>query len=109
MDLPLPSFCTEVAPSALLAIPIFRFHLVCILPNVQFLPKPSDLCPSSRLRESFGLDASTYMLSLCSDTSLRHLTSPGKSGSVFFLSQVVTVVRGRGEPGERRSFPAGHE
>nr|BCL66210.1 1-phosphatidylinositol-4-phosphate 5-kinase [Volvox reticuliferus] len=49
----------------------------------------SDYAPITfrRLRESFGVDASTYMLSLCSDHSLRHLISPGKSGSVFFLSQ----------------------
>ncbi|GLI62854.1 hypothetical protein VaNZ11_005582, partial [Volvox africanus] len=49
----------------------------------------SDYAPMTfrRLRESLGLDASTYMLSLCSDHSLRHLVSPGKSGSVFFLSQ----------------------
>nr|BBC28437.1 1-phosphatidylinositol-4-phosphate 5-kinase [Yamagishiella unicocca] len=49
----------------------------------------SDYAPMTfrRLRESFGVDASTYLLSLCADHSLRHLASPGKSGSVFFLSQ----------------------
>ncbi|KAG2488884.1 hypothetical protein HYH03_012678 [Edaphochlamys debaryana] len=49
----------------------------------------TDYAPSTfrRLRESAGLDASSYMLSLCSDHALRHLASPGKSGSFFFLSQ----------------------
>nr|ADI46824.1 PIP5K1f [Volvox carteri f. nagariensis] len=49
----------------------------------------SDYAPMTfrRLHESFGIDASGYMLSLCSDHSLRHMPSPGKSGSVFFLSQ----------------------
>ena len=61
-----------------------------------------------KLRERFGIDAGDYMLSLCGascshlvpcppslalnlacagDMALRELSSPGKSGSVFFLSQ----------------------
>ena len=34
----------------------------------------------------FGIDPSEYMLSLCGDTALRELSSPGKSGSMFYLS-----------------------
>jgi hypothetical protein len=44
--------------------------------------------PNRKLREVFNIDASDYMLSLCSDTALRLLNTPGKSGAVFFLSQV---------------------
>lgn len=39
-----------------------------------------------KLRERFGLDAGLYVNSLCGDTALRELSSPGKSGSIFFLS-----------------------
>jgi len=38
------------------------------------------------LRSKFGIDAADYMLSLAGSTALRQLNSPGKSGSVFFLS-----------------------
>lgn len=51
--------------------------------------KWKDYCPMvfRKLRERFGIDAGDYMLSLCGDQALRELSSPGKSGSVFFLSQ----------------------
>lgn len=42
---------------------------------------------SRNLREMFKLDAAEYMMSICGDCGLRDLTSPGKSGSIFFLSQ----------------------
>ncbi|GBG74295.1 hypothetical protein CBR_g18706 [Chara braunii] len=47
-----------------------------------------DYCPFAfrRLREMFGIDASEYMMSICGNDALRQLPSPGKSGSVFFLS-----------------------
>lgn len=35
----------------------------------------------------FKLDAAEYMMSICGDSGLRDITSPGKSGSIFFLSQ----------------------
>ena len=38
------------------------------------------------LRELFKIDAADYMLSICGNDALRELTSPGKSGSVFYLS-----------------------
>jgi hypothetical protein len=34
----------------------------------------------------FKIDAAEYMISLCGDDALRELMSPGKSGSVFYLS-----------------------
>lgn len=33
------------------------------------------------------MDAADYMMSICGNDTLRELSSPGKSGSVFFLSQ----------------------
>lgn len=35
----------------------------------------------------FKIDAADYMISICGSDALRELSSPGKSGSVFFLSQ----------------------
>lgn len=39
------------------------------------------------LREMFKIDAADYMMSICGSAALRELSSPGKSGSIFFLSQ----------------------
>ncbi|KAJ4778437.1 Phosphatidylinositol-4-phosphate 5-kinase family protein [Rhynchospora pubera] len=51
--------------------------------------KWKDYCPMvfRNLREMFKIDAADYMMSICGDAALRELSSPGKSGSVFFLSQ----------------------
>ncbi|KZV26185.1 phosphatidylinositol 4-phosphate 5-kinase 9 [Dorcoceras hygrometricum] len=51
--------------------------------------KWKDYCPMvfRNLREMFGIDAADYMMSICGNDALRELSSPGKSGSVFFLSQ----------------------
>ena len=38
------------------------------------------------LRRAFGVDDGDYLVSLTGESSLRELPSPGKSGSVFFLS-----------------------
>ncbi|KAL8516741.1 hypothetical protein ACS0TY_015125 [Phlomoides rotata] len=48
-----------------------------------------DYCPMvfRDLREMFKIDAADYMMSICGNDTLRELSSPGKSGSVFFLSQ----------------------
>ncbi|KAI7749148.1 hypothetical protein M8C21_001213 [Ambrosia artemisiifolia] len=47
-----------------------------------------DYCPMvfRNLRELFKLDAADYMMSICGDDGLRELSSPGKSGSIFYLS-----------------------
>ncbi|CDO97548.1 unnamed protein product [Coffea canephora] len=47
-----------------------------------------DYCPMvfRNLREMFKLNAAEYMMSICGDDGLRELSSPGKSGSIFFLS-----------------------
>ncbi|RZB97596.1 Phosphatidylinositol 4-phosphate 5-kinase 8 isoform D [Glycine soja] len=48
-----------------------------------------DYCPMvfRNLREMFRLDAAEYMMSICGDSGLRDLSSPGKSGSIFYLSK----------------------
>ncbi|KAL4191039.1 hypothetical protein AMTRI_Chr07g78820 [Amborella trichopoda] len=51
--------------------------------------KWKDYCPMvfRNLRELFKIDAADYMMSICGSAALRELSSPGKSGSIFFLSQ----------------------
>lgn len=38
------------------------------------------------LRKLFKVDAADYMISLCGNDALRELSSPGKSGSFFYLT-----------------------
>ncbi|XVF45760.1 hypothetical protein PTKIN_Ptkin02bG0232000 [Pterospermum kingtungense] len=47
-----------------------------------------DYCPMvfRILRELFKLDAAEYMMSICGDNGLTEISSPGKSGSIFYLS-----------------------
>ncbi|XAR68420.1 1-phosphatidylinositol-4-phosphate 5-kinase [Bertholletia excelsa] len=47
-----------------------------------------DYCPLvfRTLRKLFKVDAADYMLSICGDDALRELSSPGKSGSFFYLT-----------------------
>lgn len=47
-----------------------------------------DCCPQvfRTLRKLFKVDAADYMLSLCGNEALRELSSPGKSGSFFYLT-----------------------
>ncbi|KAK7245061.1 hypothetical protein RIF29_39892 [Crotalaria pallida] len=51
--------------------------------------KWKDYCPMvfRNLRDMFKIDPADYMMSICGNDALRELSSPGKSGSVFFLSQ----------------------
>ncbi|KAJ6930552.1 phosphatidylinositol 4-phosphate 5-kinase 1-like [Populus alba x Populus x berolinensis] len=48
-----------------------------------------DYCPVvfRRLRELFQVDPADYMLAICGNDALRELSSPGKSGSFFYLTQ----------------------
>lgn len=48
-----------------------------------------DYCPMvfRRLRDHFQVDPADYMLAICGSDALRELSSPGKSGSVFYLTQ----------------------
>ncbi|RDX63736.1 Phosphatidylinositol 4-phosphate 5-kinase 4, partial [Mucuna pruriens] len=50
--------------------------------------KWKDYCPVvfRTLRKLFNVDPSDYMLSLCGNDALRELSSPGKSGSFFYLT-----------------------
>ncbi|KAM7251538.1 hypothetical protein ACFE04_023421 [Oxalis oulophora] len=48
-----------------------------------------DYCPMvfRNLRELFKLNPAEFMMSICGDDGLRELSSPGKSGSLFYLSK----------------------
>ncbi|KAK9292111.1 hypothetical protein L1049_020069 [Liquidambar formosana] len=48
-----------------------------------------DYCPIvfRHLRELFAIDPADYMLAICGNDTLRELSSPGKSGSFFYLTQ----------------------
>ncbi|KAL8162398.1 hypothetical protein V2J09_013887 [Rumex salicifolius] len=48
-----------------------------------------DYCPVvfRHLRELFQVDPADYMLAICGTDALRELSSPGKSGSSFYLTQ----------------------
>lgn len=39
------------------------------------------------LRDLFQVDPADYMLAICGNDALRELSSPGKSGSFFYLTQ----------------------
>lgn len=44
------------------------------------------MCVNRHLQELFKIDTADYMLSICGNSGLRELSSPGKSGSVFYVS-----------------------
>ncbi|CAI8619240.1 unnamed protein product [Vicia faba] len=48
-----------------------------------------DYCPMvfRHLRELFAIDPVDYTLAICGTDSLREMSSPGKSGSIFYLTQ----------------------
>ncbi|CAM0942742.1 unnamed protein product [Alopecurus aequalis] len=56
-------------------------------PSPEFRWK--DYCPMvfRHMRELFAVDPADYMLAVCGDDALRELSSPGKSGSFFYLTQ----------------------
>ncbi|CAM0876248.1 unnamed protein product [Alopecurus aequalis] len=56
-------------------------------PSPEFRWK--DYCPMvfRHMRELFAVDPADYMLAICGDDALRELSSPGKSGSFFYLTQ----------------------
>lgn len=39
------------------------------------------------LRELFAIDPADYMHAICGSDTLRVMSSPGKSGSIFYLTQ----------------------
>ncbi|CAL9757761.1 unnamed protein product [Musa acuminata subsp. burmannicoides] len=55
--------------------------------SVEFRWK--DYCPMvfRHLRKLFSVDPAEYMVAICGNSALRELSSPGKSGSFFFLTQ----------------------
>ncbi|KAB5561223.1 hypothetical protein DKX38_006180 [Salix brachista] len=56
-------------------------------PSVDFRWK--DYCPMvfRHLRELFAIDPADYMLAICGSDALREFSSPGKSGSFFYITQ----------------------
>ncbi|XP_057532637.1 phosphatidylinositol 4-phosphate 5-kinase 1-like [Amaranthus tricolor] len=72
-------------------------------PSTRFPPEGSKLTPTHKssefrwkdycpmvfrhLRELFQIDPADYMLAICGNDALRELSSPGKSGSFFYLTQ----------------------
>ncbi|KAK7358755.1 hypothetical protein VNO77_00693 [Canavalia gladiata] len=58
-----------------------------------------DYCPMvfRHLRELFALDPADYALAICGSDALREMFSPGKSGSIFYLTQddrfVIKIVK----------------
>ncbi|XP_073281617.1 phosphatidylinositol 4-phosphate 5-kinase 6-like, partial [Primulina huaijiensis] len=50
--------------------------------------KWKDYCPLvfRTLRKLFKVDPADYMISICGNDALRELSSPGKSGSFFYLT-----------------------
>ncbi|KAG5386636.1 hypothetical protein IGI04_038106 [Brassica rapa subsp. trilocularis] len=61
----------------------------CTPPHQSIDFKWKDYCPIvfRHLRELFTIDPADYMLAICGDESLREFSSPGKSGSSFYLTQ----------------------
>ncbi|KAB1208898.1 Phosphatidylinositol 4-phosphate 5-kinase 1 [Morella rubra] len=61
----------------------------CTPPHQSLEFKWKDYCPMvfRCLREFFAIDPADYMLAICGNDALRELSSPGKSGSIFYLTQ----------------------
>ncbi|GAB4840916.1 hypothetical protein Ancab_021676 [Ancistrocladus abbreviatus] len=55
--------------------------------SVDFKWKDYCLVVFRHLRELFGIDLADYMLAVCGNDALREFSSPGKSGSFFYLTQ----------------------
>ncbi|XP_043816342.1 phosphatidylinositol 4-phosphate 5-kinase 4 [Manihot esculenta] len=60
----------------------------CTPPHQSSEFKWKDYCPLvfRTLRKLFKVDPADYMLSICGNDALRELSSPGKSGSFFYLT-----------------------
>ncbi|CAL5352259.1 unnamed protein product [Camellia sinensis] len=58
----------------------------CTPPHQSVDFKWKDYCPMV-FREMFAIDPADYMLAICGSDALRELSSPGKSGCLFYLTQ----------------------
>ncbi|KAG5036289.1 hypothetical protein AAZX31_04G233300 [Glycine max] len=58
-------------------------------PHQSVVFRWKDYCPMvfRQLRKLFQVDPADYMLAICGNDALRELSSPGKSGSFFYLTQ----------------------
>ncbi|CAL5368913.1 unnamed protein product [Camellia sinensis] len=61
----------------------------CTPPHQSVDFRWKDYCPMvfRHLREMFAIDPADYMLAICGSDALRELSSPGKSGCFFYLTQ----------------------
>ncbi|CAL5436275.1 unnamed protein product [Camellia sinensis] len=61
----------------------------CTPPHQSVDFRWKDYCPMvfRHLREMFAIDPADYMLAICGSDALRELSSPGKSGCLFYLTQ----------------------
>ncbi|WCJ37630.1 Phosphatidylinositol-4-phosphate 5-kinase family protein [Euphorbia peplus] len=61
----------------------------CTPPHQSVDFKWKDYCPVvfRHLRELFAIDLVDYMVAICGNDALREFSSPGKSGSCFYLTQ----------------------
>ncbi|CAI5525907.1 unnamed protein product [Closterium sp. Naga37s-1] len=82
-------------------------------PTRPFFYSPPLHSPSSELRAMFGIDPADYTLSLCGDNALRELSSPGKSGSVFYLSDddrfIIKTMRASEVRQQQHQHPDPHQ
>ncbi|XP_022146326.1 phosphatidylinositol 4-phosphate 5-kinase 6-like [Momordica charantia] len=90
---PAPSSSFELKPSAF--DPKEKFWTKfppegskCTPPHQSCDFRWKDYCPVvfRTLRKLFNVDPADYMLSICGNDALRELSSPGKSGSFFYLT-----------------------
>ncbi|KAK8677537.1 hypothetical protein V6N13_143070 [Hibiscus sabdariffa] len=59
-----------------------------VLPDLKLTDfEPKEKFWTRHLRELFQVDPADYMLAICGNDALRELSSPGKSGSFFYLTQ----------------------
>ena len=60
--------------------------LVCFFEPPEMGLICSYVIQSRTLRKLFDVDPADYMISICGDDALLELSSPGKSGSFFYLT-----------------------
>ncbi|KAJ7542874.1 hypothetical protein O6H91_09G015800 [Diphasiastrum complanatum] len=79
---------SDLGPQARIQIRFPRAGSQLTPPHQSCDFKWRDYCPVvfRHLRELFKIDVADYMMSICGNDALRELSSPGKSGSVFYLS-----------------------
>ncbi|KAK9024000.1 hypothetical protein V6N11_004184 [Hibiscus sabdariffa] len=73
-------FRLETGPSPSLQNHLETCYIIIVFPDMY------GFYISRTLRKLFNVDAADYMLSICGNDALRELSSPGKSGMFFYLT-----------------------